>query len=77
MASDEENNNDKDVKENTLTSNELYFSEVENEHGKELNLEESLRNNLVALLTDRFTVFKGPRRKPLVNCLPQLPWTIR
>ena len=55
MASEE---NDK---ENTLTSNELYFSEVENEHGKELNLEESLRNNLVALLTDRFTAAQSSR----------------
>ena len=31
-----------ETKENTLSSNELYFSDVENEHGKELNLEENL-----------------------------------
>jgi len=47
--------------ENTLTSNEIYFSDVENEHGKELTLDESLRNNLVALLTDRFTAAQSSR----------------
>ena len=47
--------------ENTLTSNEIYFSDVENEHGKELTLDESLRNNLVALLTDRFTAARYSR----------------
>ena len=47
--------------ENTLTSNELYFSDVEDEHGKELTLDESLRNNLVALLTDRFTAAQSSR----------------
>ena len=36
--------------ENTLTANELYFKEVENEHGKTLDLEESLRNSFVSLL---------------------------
>ena len=40
--------------ENTLTANELYFKDVENEHGKELDLEETLRNKLVALLLDRY-----------------------
>ena len=55
MASEE---NDK---ENTLTSNELYFSDVEDEHGKELTLDESLRNSLVALLTDRFTAAQSSR----------------
>jgi len=47
--------------ENTLTSNELYFSDVEDEHGKELTLDESLRNSLVALLTDRFTAAQSSR----------------
>ena len=50
-----------ETKENTLTSNELYFSDVEDEHGKELNLEENLRNNLVALLLDRFSVAQSSR----------------
>ena len=47
--------------ENTLTSNEFYFSDVEDEHGKELNLDESLRNNLVALLLDRFKLSQSSR----------------
>ena len=47
--------------ENTLTSNELYFEGVENEHGKELKLEEDLRNNLVALLLDRFSIAQSSR----------------
>jgi len=50
-----------ETKENTLTSNELYFEDVENEHGKELNLEEDLRNNLVALLLDRFSIAQSSR----------------
>ena len=58
MASEENDN-----KENTLTSNELYFSDVENEHGKELTLEESLRNSLVALLTDRFVAAQSSRNQ--------------
>ena len=49
------------TKENSLTSNELYFEDVENEHGKELNLEEDLRNNLVALLLDRFSIAQSSR----------------
>ena len=40
------------AEENTLTSNELYFEKVEDEHGLELTLEENLRNNFVALLKD-------------------------
>jgi len=47
--------------ENTLTSNEIYFSDVENEHGIELTLDESLRNNLVALLLDRFSAARSSR----------------
>ena len=50
-----------ETKENTLTSNELYFEGVENEHGKELKLEEDLRNNLVALLLDRFSIAQSSR----------------
>ena len=46
---------------NTLTSNEIYFSDVEDEHGKELTLDESLRNSLVSLINDRFTVAQTSR----------------
>ena len=42
------------VEENSLTSNELYFEKVEDEQGINLTLEESLQNNLVSLLQDRF-----------------------
>ena len=42
------------AEENNLTSNELYFEKVEDEQGINLTLEESLRNNLVGLLEDRF-----------------------
>jgi len=42
------------AEENNLTANELYFKSVENEQGLELTLEETLRNNLVALLADRY-----------------------
>jgi hypothetical protein len=31
--------------ENSLTANELYFEQVEDEQGMQLTLEESLRNN--------------------------------
>ena len=42
------------AEENNLTANELYFSEVEDEQGLELSLEEGLQKNLVALLIDRY-----------------------
>ena len=42
------------AEENNLTANELYFRSVEDEQGLELTLEESLRNNLVGLITDRY-----------------------
>ena len=42
------------AEENNLTANELYFEKVENEQGLELSLEETLQQNLVALLTDRY-----------------------
>jgi len=41
-------------KGNELTGDGLYFKDVEDENGKILDLEESLRNNLVALLLDRY-----------------------
>ena len=47
--------------ENTLTANGLYFEDVEDEHGKALTLEESLENNLVALLLDRYSVAQSSR----------------
>ena len=40
--------------ENGLTANELYFKPVENEQGLSLTLEETLRNNLVGLVSDRY-----------------------
>jgi hypothetical protein len=46
---------------NSLTGNGIYFEDVENEHGKILSLEESLRNNLVALLLDRYGLAKSAR----------------
>ena len=42
------------AEENTLTSNEIYFEKVEDEHGLELTLEENLRNNFVGLLMNRY-----------------------
>tara|TARA_R100000742_G_C4276772_1_gene98072 strand:- start:256 stop:2427 length:2172 start_codon:yes stop_codon:yes gene_type:complete len=47
--------------ENTLTSNELYFEEVENEQGIALTLEENLQNNIVGLIQDRFLSAKNAR----------------
>ena len=47
--------------ENTLTANEIYFQEVEDEHGKTLNLDESLRVNLVGLLMDRYASAQSAR----------------
>ena len=40
--------------ENSLTANGLYFEQVEDEQGLQLTLEESLRNNFVGLLMDRY-----------------------
>jgi hypothetical protein len=48
-------------KENTLTANELYFKDVENEHGKKLDLEESLRSSLVSLLLSRYSAAQSAR----------------
>ena len=47
--------------ENTLTSNELYFEEVENEQGINLTLEENLQNNIVGLIQDRFASAESSR----------------
>ena len=47
--------------ENNLTSNELYFDEVEDEQGLNLTLEENLRNNLVGLIQDRFASAESSR----------------
>tara|TARA_R100000781_G_C4081958_1_gene128007 strand:+ start:1931 stop:4117 length:2187 start_codon:yes stop_codon:yes gene_type:complete len=49
------------AEENSLTANELYFEDVEDEQGLELTLEESLRNNLVALLIDRYQAAESAR----------------
>ena len=40
--------------QNSLTANGLYFEEVEEEQGMQLTLEESLRNNFVGLIMDRY-----------------------
>ena len=47
--------------ENNLTSNELYFEEVESEQGMNLTLEENLQNNLVGLIQDRFISAESAR----------------
>tara|TARA_R110002124_G_scaffold91193_8_gene232279 strand:- start:10412 stop:12589 length:2178 start_codon:yes stop_codon:yes gene_type:complete len=49
------------AEENSLTANELYFEQSEDEQGLELTLEESLRNNLVALLVDRYQAAESAR----------------
>jgi hypothetical protein len=50
------------MEENTLTANELYFQKVDNEQGLILTLEESLRNNLVGLLKNRFELAETARK---------------
>jgi len=47
--------------ETNLTSNSLYFEEVENEQGINLTLEENLRNNLAGLINDRFISAENAR----------------
>ena len=47
--------------DNTLTANEIYFAPVEDEQGLELTLEESLRNNFVGLLVDRYQSAQSAR----------------
>ena len=49
------------AEENTLTANELYFQDVDDEHGKALNLDESLRVSLVGLLMDRYASAQSSR----------------
>ena len=46
---------------NTLTANELYFENVEDEHGQNLKLDESLRVSFVGLLTDRYASAQSAR----------------
>ena len=46
---------------NTLTANELYFEDVEDEHGQNLKLDESLRVSFVGLLTDRYASAQSAR----------------
>ena len=40
--------------DNNLTANNVYFKEVPDESGLQLTLEETLRKNLVGLITDRY-----------------------
>jgi hypothetical protein len=47
--------------EDNLTSNDIYFEEVEDEQGLNLTLEENLRNNLVGLIQDRFISAESSR----------------
>ena len=47
--------------ENSLTANGLYFEQVEDEQGMQLTLEESLRNNFVGLLMDRYEQAESAR----------------
>jgi len=47
--------------DNSLTSNGLYFEEVEDEDGLQLTLEESLRINFVGLLMDRYEQAESAR----------------
>ena len=49
------------AEENTLTANEIYFEQVEDEQGLQLTLEENLRKNLVGLINDRFTSAESAR----------------
>ncbi len=49
------------AEENTLTANELYFEQVEDEQGLQLTLEENLRKNLVGLINDRFASAESAR----------------
>ena len=49
------------AEENTLTANELYFEQVEDEQGLQLTLEDNLRKNLVGLINDRFTSAESSR----------------
>ena len=50
------------MEENKLTANELYFQKVDDEQGLILTLEESLRNNLVGLLKNRFELAETSRK---------------
>ena len=59
--------------ENSLTANGLYFEQVEDEQGMQLTLEESLRNNFVGLLMDRYEQAESSRdidEQRWLECLP-------
>ena len=61
--------------ENSLTANGLYFEQVEDEQGMQLTLEESLRNNFVGLLMDRYEQAESSRdidEQRWLDCLSQL-----
>ena len=47
--------------ESNLMANDIYFEDVPNEDGVQLTLDETLRNNLVGLITDRYTSAKMSR----------------
>ena len=65
--------------ENSLTANGLYFEQVEDEQGMQLTLEESLRNNFVGLLMDRYEQAESSRdidEQRWLDSLPQLSWFV-
>ena len=47
--------------ENNLTANNVYFKEVPDESGLQLTLEETLRKNLVGLITCLLYTSPSPR----------------
>ena len=49
------------AEENTLSANELYFEQVEDEQGLQLTIEDDLRKNLIGLINDRFTSAESAR----------------
>ena len=65
--------------ENSLTANGLYFEQVEDEQGMQLTLEESLRNNFVGLLMDRYEQAESSRdidEQRWLDCISQLSWFV-
>ena len=49
------------MSENDLTANSVYFEDVPEEQGTMLTLDETLRNNFVGLINDRFTSAEDSR----------------
>ena len=50
------------MKDNTLTgADNIYFNDVEGEEGLELKLEESLHNQFVGIITDRYAAAQQAR----------------